>query len=452
LSDIFNPVIDALQNGGSAAAFDSLLSGFKDLTGFDLSPFTGSIKTITTAIDGFLESGVSGAFENIVGSFEKMTGFDLSPIKEHLGRLGEAVDQVALAFSEGGLDAAVDELGAQLDDLTGLDVSGFFNGMKEAYKNAVSAFNEGGLKSMVAELWESFRSAGPKLLEAGQSILTNIGIMLTRIGQSIYNAMPENIQALIDSIGRFFQSLWDYLKVVWEQIEPFVLLIGLTLVESLKTAWEAIKVIFNTLVEALTDVFDFLSAQFDLIVALWEGDFEAAGEAIKRAWNSVLSFFGSIVDGVRGLFEGLVGYFANIGTRLWEGLKSGLSAAIDGVKDLASDIADGFKSFFGINSPSRLFAEYGGYMAKGLEKGWDSEIDSAVKRMSKGVNIQGNIDFASSSLGKSSSAQINTMLAGMQERGGSYNINLVVDGRTLANVVFDPLNAVSKQKGVAIGA
>ena len=44
------------------------------------------------------------------------------------------------------------------------------------------------------------------------------------------------------------------------------------------------------------------------------------------------------------------------------------------------------------------------------------------------------------------------MLAGMEERGGNYNINLVVDGRTLANVVFDPLNAVSKQKGVAIGA
>ena len=63
-----------------------------------------------------------------------------------------------------------------------------------------------------------------------------------------------------------------------------------------------------------------------------------------------------------------------------------------------------------------------------------------------------SVDFASSSLGKSSSAQINTMLAGMEERGGNYNINLVVDGRTLANVVFDPLNAVSKQKGVAIGA
>ena len=82
-------------------------------------------------------------------------------------------------------------------------------------------------------------------------------------------------------------------------------------------------------------------------------------------------------------------------------------------------------------------------------------IEAAVRQceMTMKANADvSSVDFASSSLGKSSSAQINTMLAGMQERGGSYNINLEVDGRTLANVVFDPLNAVSKQKGVAIGA
>ena len=91
-------------------------------------------------------------------------------------------------------------------------------------------------------------------------------------------------------------------------------------------------------------------------------------------------------------------------------------------------------------------------MVEGLEKGWKDHIGSAVNRMSRGIAIQGTVDFASSSLGKSSAAQINTMLSGMEERGGNYNINLVVDGRTLASVVFDPLNAVSKQKGVAFGA
>ena len=50
------------------------------------------------------------------------------------------------------------------------------------------------------------------------------------------------------------------------------------------------------------------------------------------------------------------------------------------------------------------------------------------------------------------SSTVSSMLSGMQERGGNYSINLVVDGRTLANVVFDPLSGVAKQKGVTLGA
>ncbi|MBQ4353599.1 MAG: hypothetical protein IJC71_01760 [Clostridia bacterium] len=79
--------------------------------------------------------------------------------------------------------------------------------------------------------------------------------------------------------------------------------------------------------------------------------------------------------------------------------------------------------------------------------------EGAVPFFSHGQNTPtATVDFASSAIGKSSAAQISSMLSGMQERGGSYTINLVVDGRTLANVVFDPLSGVAKQKGVTLGA
>lgn len=452
LSQTFAPVIDSLQSGGFSAAFDTLLSSLQNITGIDISPFTGGIQTLMSALDGLKADGVSGALENIVGSFENITGLDLSNIKEQFGQFGEAIDQVATAFNEGGLGAAVDELMSQLDNLTGLDISGFFDGLGEAYSSLTEKFSEGGLSSVLQGLVDGFSEAGPKILEAGQNILAAVGDLITQIGQQIYEMLPENIQGLVDSIGNLFSSLGDYLGALWEQIQPVVALIGTAMLGQIKTAWENIKIVFNTLVDSLTHVFDFIAAQLDFAVALWEGDFKKAAQAIKDSWNAVVDFFGGIIDGIKSLFEGLVSYFSEIGGRLWEGLKSGLSAAVDGVKGIASNIADGFKDFFGIHSPSRLFAEYGGYMAEGLEKGWNSEIDSIVRDMSKAVSIQGTVDYASSSLGKSSSAQINTMLTGMSERGGNYNINLVVDGRTLANVVFDPLNAVSKQKGVTIGA
>lgn len=456
LSDALAPVIDSLQADGFAAAFDTLLSSFESITGIDISPFTTGIQTLMSALDGLKSGGASGALENIVSSFEKVTGLDLSGIKESLGQFGEAIDQVANAFKEGGLGAAVDELMTQLDSLTGLDVSGFFSSLGETYDDLVSRFNEGGLKGVFEGLVSAFQEAGPKIAEFGRGILDSIGQLLDDIGEKVYNAMPENVQALIDSIGNMFTSLGNYLQTLWTTIEPVVQAIGavltITLVEYVKAAWEQIKNAFNTIVEGLTAVFDFMASMYDAAAAALTGDFEAAAEAIKSAFSSVLDFFGTVANGIMDTFGNLASFFSNLGSRMAEGLKSGFSSAVEDIKGIAGGIASGFKDFFGIKSPSRLFAKYGSFMAQGLEKGWDGEIDSVVDKMSRGVAVHGTVDFASSSLGKSSAAQINTMLAGMEERGGNYNINLVVDGRTLANVVFDPLNAVSKQKGVAIGA
>ncbi len=456
LSQAFAPVIDSLQNGGFSAAFDTLLNSFQSITGIDLSPFTAGVQTAMSALDGLKEGGASQALENIVSGFEKVTGLDLSGIKEQFGQFGEAIDQVATAFTEGGIGAAVDELMSQLDSLTGLDISGLFEGLVDAYNTLVDTFKSGGLKAVFEELGEMFKGLGPKLAEAGTGILESLGNLLTSIGEKIYNALPENLQALIDSIGNMFNSFWEYLQALWEKIEPVVQLIAavftITLVEAVKTGWESIQNAFNTIVEALTEVFNFMASMYDAAAALLKGNFEEAAEAIKAAFSSVLDFFGTVANGIMDAFGSVVSFFSNLGSRMAEGLRNGFSSAVDDIKGIASGIADGFKNFFGIKSPSRLFAKYGSYMAEGLEKGWNNEIDSVVEKMSRGVAVHGTVDFASSALGKSSSAQINTMLSGMSERGGDYNINLVVDGRTLANVVFDPLNAVSKQKGVAIGA
>lgn len=107
-------------------------------------------------------------------------------------------------------------------------------------------------------------------------------------------------------------------------------------------------------------------------------------------------------------------------------------------------------------SLSSSMSEVGRSMAEGLEKGWKSAAGTAVYGMKSSTEkrmAHASVDFASSALGKSSAATVNgVMAAGAQSGGGEYNINLVVDGRTIATAVFDPLNEVSKQRGVPIGA
>ena len=65
------------------------------------------------------------------------------------------------------------------------------------------------------------------------------------------------------------------------------------------------------------------------------------------------------------------------------------------------------------------------------------------------MNGTARINFADSGIGKASVGTVNGIMAAASSQGGSYNINLVVDGKTLAGVVYDPLNKITKQKGEA---
>ena len=50
------------------------------------------------------------------------------------------------------------------------------------------------------------------------------------------------------------------------------------------------------------------------------------------------------------------------------------NTAKDAVSDFAKGIADRFKNFFGIKSPSRLMMEYGADITAGLQIGMEEEI------------------------------------------------------------------------------
>lgn len=67
------------------------------------------------------------------------------------------------------------------------------------------------------------------------------------------------------------------------------------------------------------------------------------------------------------------GNWAGIGMMIIKGIESGLDALTMGlytkIKNIAFGMADSAKAAFGINSPSRVFAEIGGYTMAGLENG-----------------------------------------------------------------------------------
>lgn len=79
-------------------------------------------------------------------------------------------------------------------------------------------------------------------------------------------------------------------------------------------------------------------------------------------------------------------------------------------------------------------------------------MQSSYDRLADVGATVGTVRFSDSVVGKSSSGIANTIIASSERTDAEtqmQQINLVVDGMTLATVVVDPLRGIMKQKGGA---
>lgn len=93
---------------------------------------------------------------------------------------------------------------------------------------------------------------------------------------------------------------------------------------------------------------------------------------------------------------------ANCGKNLVEGLWQGITGAagwlMDKVTGFCDDVVGTVKSFFGIHSPSKVFAEIGEYLDAGLGEGIEDNANAAfeaVEALSQGVVDSFNPDLSS---------------------------------------------------------
>lgn len=90
-------------------------------------------------------------------------------------------------------------------------------------------------------------------------------------------------------------------------------------------------------------------------------------EALKENWPAIKE---AGLELVHGLWEGIKG----AGAWLWEKLSGWASGIVGDIKD-----------FFGIQSPSKVFAGIGGYLAEGLGVGFEKEMDAVSRQMRDAV-------------------------------------------------------------------
>lgn len=156
------------------------------------------------------------------------------------------------------------------------------------------------------------------------------------------------------------------------------------------TNWDAVK---NYFANAWTEIKAGFSGGIGGIINTL-ANFSPIG-LIYQAFAGVLSYLG--VD--------LPSRFTEFGNMIVNGLVSGLMAGLGSVKTAISSIGDAsigwFKEKLGIHSPSRVFAELGGFtmagLTKGLEGGQKGPID-ALSSMGKQLTAAGTLALSATAM------------------------------------------------------
>jgi hypothetical protein len=159
-------------------------------------------------------------------------------------------------------------------------------------------------------------------------------------------------------------------------------------------------VVIPPLITAIGAVLTFLTSPITIVVALITGlialfitlydECEGFRAGMDKAWSAIKDIFSAAVDFVKALFAGdWAGMEAawdrikEAAKNLWEGLVEGLKAGWEWCKEKVSaiwnKIVEKFKEIFGIHSPSRLFADFGGYMMDGLVNGLKNAISKVTQ-------------------------------------------------------------------------
>lgn len=291
----------------------------------------------------------------------------------------------------------------------------------------------------------------PTLVSAVPQIITEIGAALTELlpqvldmGVQLLDQLTSGIESgLPDMVSRIPQIIIEFLDYLTGEL-PTILDKGVEILNSLVNGIiDTIPEMVAALPQIITAFTKFvadnlpkiIAAGIDILLNLISGILSAIPDLV----SALPQIMDAISEGIRNLMGGIVDVGKEIVRGIWDGITSMASWITEKVTGFFSGIVDGVKGFLGIASPSKTFAEIGGYMAEGLGKGWDSEYDRIKRDIESGMDFgTASVDFASSGIGQSQSSLSGALNGIAATVGQNFTIIVqsVLDGKVIGETAY----------------
>ena len=360
----------------------------------------------TTTLSGSF-SMLKGSWSNLLVAFanpEQDLNLAINDLKDSLSavadnllpRIGEVFGSIFGSIPTPIL-AVASAIGAVVMGITA------YNAVMEV-KNVLDAIQEAGsIKLALAQIGLNTAMlaspitwvvAGIAALVAAFVILWNKSEGFRNFWIGLWEAIKAAVASVIDWIKEAFSTAWDYIKGVWEQVQPYFAaiwegikavfsVVGAVLGEFFSTAWAMIKAVWDTVTGYFSAIWDTIAGIFSVVASVLSGNWSDAWEAIKGIVNTWANFFSGVWESIKSVFSAVGSWFTGIFSAAWNGVKnawSGTSAFFgnvwNGITNVFSSVASWFSSTFtsAWNGVKNAFSSVGSFFT-----GVWSKIKNAFK-------------------------------------------------------------------------
>ena len=359
--------------------------------------YQGFAKANYTMLDN-LKLGYGGTkeeMERLLADAEKISG-----VKYDLSSYADIVDAIHAVQTELGITGTT-----RMEAAT--TIEGSANALKSAWSNLLTGVSNENLSldKLVQNVVDSVGIYADNLQKRLQVMLPRFAEGMTQLVNGLVPyvgpAMETLLPALVQGVGGLVSGIVQALPAAVEAISavvpmlveqltvllPQIVSAGVEIIASLASGiGENLPALIPAAVDAVIEVASGLVANVDkliiaagqLIGGLTQGLIEAVPHLVYRLPEIILAITSGLLKGMASI--------GMVGQQLVEGLFNGIANAAswlyEKIKGWAGDVLDWIKGFFGIHSPSKVFAdEVGKFIPPGITLGVEQAMPKAMRDM-----------------------------------------------------------------------
>lgn len=261
--------------------------------------------------------------------------------------------------------------------------------------------------SAAESVWHAISGAWNSIVNVTMTVFNSIVGFFQKWWPLLLVIFLPPIAILLALWNHFHKDVFDAAETTWNAISGFFVGIWHWITGAAKAAWnlfakyviDPVKQVWAEIQGPIHSVEHFLSSVWNTVKSLaakeWHGIKIAIIDPIEDVWNKVSSIFTKVKNVIStqlsqawAAVKGIGSKFLSIGNDIVQGIIKGIegagSALFNTLKNLAGDALNAAKSFLGIGSPSKEFADQvGQWIPHGVAMGVSDHTPVAQQAVSK---------------------------------------------------------------------